>query len=125
MACKTRYTTDHAVIRKWVKRRGGWPAKFLHIYFPAYVTRGAFPRIDWEEFFRTFEERQLAFLYQDRTSAGERSYFFRLVSRRGQPVGGRAPLAGWHSPAAVSGPLLSTKPPEAATAPPATRGDAA
>lgn len=82
-------TTDHEVIRKWVEDRGGWPAKFLRIYFHAYAVRGAFPRVQWEEFFRTFEERQLAFLYQDHAANGRRSFFCRLVSRRTLPAADR------------------------------------
>ncbi len=88
MGGEVRYTTDHEVIRRWVEERGGWPAKFRRIYFPRYVTRGVLPRVRWEEFFRTFEEQRLAFLYQEQTAAGGLSHFFRLVNRRVEHIGG-------------------------------------
>ena len=39
--------------------------------------------IAWEEFFKTFEDRRLAFLYQDKTSDGKQSRFFKFVRRDG------------------------------------------
>ncbi len=35
--------------------------------------------ISWEEFFRKFDGKRLAFLYQDTTRAGEQGRFFKLV----------------------------------------------
>ena len=86
-----KYTIDHDVIRKWVEGRGGWPAKFRRIYFSRYVTRGVLPRVRWEEFFQTFEEQRLAFLYQEHTATGRLSHFFRFVSRRAEDAGGCSP----------------------------------
>ncbi|HRO16239.1 MAG TPA: hypothetical protein PLL33_14615 [Paracoccus sp. (in: a-proteobacteria)] len=37
--------------------------------------------IPWEGFFQTFEDRGLAFLYQDRTKNGGKSRFFKFVNR--------------------------------------------
>ncbi len=37
--------------------------------------------IGWDEFFDTFEDRKLAFLYQDKTSDGQDSRFFKFVNR--------------------------------------------
>ncbi|SDF72048.1 hypothetical protein [Chitinophaga filiformis] len=37
--------------------------------------------ISWDEFFAKFEESELAFLYQDKKTDGETSYFNKLVSR--------------------------------------------
>ena len=37
--------------------------------------------ISWDEFFEKFEEKQLAFLYQDQKANGEPSTFNKLVSR--------------------------------------------
>ena len=37
--------------------------------------------ISWEEFFDKFEEKKLAFLYQEKTSGGDESRFFKFVSR--------------------------------------------
>jgi hypothetical protein len=86
MPGEVKYTTNHEVIRSWVEARGGWPAKFLRIHFHGYVTRGAPPRVDWGKFFQAFEERGMAFLYQDHTATGKQSHFFRLVYRRVDPV---------------------------------------
>lgn len=40
----------------------------------------ALKAISWDEFFEIFEDRKLAFLYQDRTSGGE-SRFNKFISR--------------------------------------------
>ena len=39
--------------------------------------------IEWEEFFKTFEDRKLAFLYQTKTADGKESRFFKFVRRDG------------------------------------------
>jgi hypothetical protein len=83
-------TTDHDVIRRWAEERGGHPAHvrstgddddvgIIRIDFPGFSGEGTLEEISWEEFFEKFEERQLAFLYQD---DGE-SRFNKLVSRNG------------------------------------------
>jgi len=38
-------------------------------------------KITWETFFKKFEDRQLAFLYQEKTSDGKDSRFWKLVRR--------------------------------------------
>lgn len=68
-------TTDHDTIRKWAEQRDGHPAKvdvsgdggILRIDFGE--PEDALKAISWDEFFEIFEDRKLAFLYQDRTSA--------------------------------------------------------
>jgi hypothetical protein len=83
-------TTDHDTIRKWAEQRGGRPAAvaatheedeggLLRIDFGK--KEDALDEIGWDEFFRTFDERKLAFLYQDRTEAGGESRFFKFVRR--------------------------------------------
>ncbi len=37
--------------------------------------------ISWDDFFRIFDDNNLAFLYQERTSDGGVSYFFKFVER--------------------------------------------
>ncbi|HEX2041837.1 MAG TPA: hypothetical protein VHF24_04300 [Acidimicrobiales bacterium] len=37
--------------------------------------------ISWDEWFRKFEDSNLAFLYQDEKASGEDSTFFKLVER--------------------------------------------
>jgi hypothetical protein len=86
-------TTDHAFIRKWVEERGGWPAcvkgtgddddpGMIRIDFPGYEGRGSLERISWDEWFRQFEDNNLAFLYRDfRHEDGQPDRFNKLVRR--------------------------------------------
>ena len=92
MAGESRTTTDHDEIRRWVEERGGRPASVkgtgdgddagvLRIDFPNAGDETSLEEISWDEFFEKFEEKKLAFLYQDETSAGKGSRFFGFVSR--------------------------------------------
>ncbi|MBI5264697.1 MAG: hypothetical protein HY852_23120 [Bradyrhizobium sp.] len=86
-------TTDHKVIRKWAEERKGRPATvkatedkeghagILRIDFDP--KDDALDRIEWDEFFRKFDESDLAFLYQDRTKDGKVSRFHKFVRRSG------------------------------------------
>lgn len=92
MASESKTTTNHNEIKKWAESRGGKPATVkstesnneagvLRIDFPGYSGAGSLEEISWDEFFKKFDEKNLAFLYQDHTSSGEESRFFKLVSR--------------------------------------------
>jgi hypothetical protein len=92
MSGETRVTTDHDEIRRWVEERGGRPATvkatevkgkpgILRIDFPGYSGEETLEPISWEEFFRAFEENNLAFLYQETTKDGEISRFSKFVDR--------------------------------------------
>ncbi|HET7491189.1 MAG TPA: hypothetical protein VFK01_04860 [Bradyrhizobium sp.] len=83
-------TTDHNIIRKWTEDRHGRPATvtateedghagILRIDFGPKDER--LDEIDWDEFFRKFDESDLAFLYQDRTNDGKLSRFHKFVRR--------------------------------------------
>jgi hypothetical protein len=85
-------TTDHNVIRKWVEARGGHPAAvkstdrehhpgILRIDFPGFSGEDKLEEVSWDDWFDTFEDRELAFLYQDKTADGHESRFNKLVSR--------------------------------------------
>jgi hypothetical protein len=37
--------------------------------------------VAWDEFFRKFDEKNLAFVYQDQTRDGKESRFFKFVRR--------------------------------------------
>lgn len=85
-------TTDHATIRRWVEARNGKPATVsaTHASDPAGILRIDFndfeeglEPLSWDAFFAKFDEAGLAFLYQDRTSDGAKSRFFKLVPRNG------------------------------------------
>jgi hypothetical protein len=101
MAGESKTTTDHNTIRKWVEARGGHPATVrgtgdrdeagvLRIDFPGYSGKDRLEEISWDEWFEKFDEKQLAFLYQDRTSSGEESRFFKLVSRETASAEGKS-----------------------------------
>ena len=83
-------TTDHDVIRAWAEARGGRPATVsgtedsgqgggvLRIEFDASEER--LDDADWDEFFAVFDDRKLAFVYQEQTSDGQTSRFNKMVS---------------------------------------------
>lgn len=92
MSAESQVTTDHAEIRKWVDERGGRPARvkdsakeagggLLRIDYPGFTGEDTLEAITWDEFFKTFEENNLAFLYQDETKAGKESRFSKLIDR--------------------------------------------
>ncbi len=86
-------TTDHDTIRQWVEERNGKPASvpgtskgdedggLVRIEFAADGEDKSLEQISWDEFFEKFEEKQLAFLYQDQKANGEPSTFNKLVVR--------------------------------------------
>ena len=91
-SASSQVTTDREEIRRWVESRGGHPARvkgtgddedagLVRIDFPGYSGEGSLEEISWDEFFEKFEERGLAFLYQDQTKDGKPSRFNKIVSR--------------------------------------------
>jgi hypothetical protein len=83
-------TTDHNAIRKWAEQRDGHPATvrateedghagILRLDFGPREER--LEEISWDEFFRKFDEADLAFLYQERTKDGKPSRFHKFVRR--------------------------------------------
>lgn len=80
-------TTDHDVIRRWIEERGGHPTMvagtekdgegILRVDFRESDDR--LEPIDWDPFFKTFEDRNLTFLRQDRTADGKSSRFFKFM----------------------------------------------
>jgi hypothetical protein len=83
-------TQDHEVIRRWAEARGGRPATvrrtadgepgILRINFPGYAEQ-SLENISWDEWFRKFDEKDLVFLFQERTAEGDLSRFFKIVDR--------------------------------------------
>jgi len=53
----------------------------LRIDFPGYSDKKSLGEISWDEFFRKFDEKKLAFLHQDRLESGEERRFFKLIRR--------------------------------------------
>jgi hypothetical protein len=89
----TKVTTDHNEIREWVEGRGGSPARanssetgestpLLRIAFPGISGEGQVQSVEWKEWFDVFENRELAFLYQEKTEDGQDSHYNKLVWRR-------------------------------------------
>jgi hypothetical protein len=85
-------TTDHEEIRRWVEEHGGRPARVrgtghdgdpgvLRIDFPGGAGEDELEPISWDEWFRKFDEQNLALLYQERRADGEDSTFAKLVRR--------------------------------------------
>ena len=86
----TKTTTNHKHIKRWVEARGGHPARVrgtevtgssgvLLIDYPSYSP--TLETISWDEFFKGFEENDLAFLYEDEQKPGTQSRFSKLVNR--------------------------------------------
>jgi hypothetical protein len=53
----------------------------LRIEFPGYGKDEKLEPISWDEWFRKFDEQNLAFIYEERKADGEMSTFNKLVSR--------------------------------------------
>lgn len=81
-------TRHPEVIRRWAEARGGRPAttpgadprrpRVLRFDFPDYDK--GLQEVSWDDWLRTFEERDLVFVYQETMKAGNQSNFFRLDS---------------------------------------------
>jgi hypothetical protein len=110
---KTETTTNHEQIKRWGEERGGHPARVkgtavegssgvLLIDYPGYSSTQTLEAISWNEFFKGFEENELAFLYEDEKNelaflyedekkAGSQSRFSKLINRdAAQPQNSRA-----------------------------------
>lgn len=86
-------TQDHDTIREWIEQRGGRPATvtatmedgkpgLLRVDFPGYDGgEDSLEEIDWEAFFKKFDEQGLTFLYQEQTVDGGTSRFCKFVSK--------------------------------------------
>ncbi|AHM63441.1 hypothetical protein D770_25990 [Flammeovirgaceae bacterium 311] len=89
---ESKKTTDKETIRSWAEARNGVPAfvkgtesndsGVLRIHFPeASSNDSQFDKISWDKFFDQFEKNNLALLYQDKKESGEKSTFYKMVSR--------------------------------------------
>ncbi|MEA2525231.1 MAG: hypothetical protein QOF73_2458 [Thermomicrobiales bacterium] len=91
---QTLATRNHDVVRRWAEERGAVPATVPETEHgdPAGVLRFIFSGqgdgedpfrlepISWEEWFKTFDERQLVFVFQEHKADGSQSNFFRFDS---------------------------------------------
>jgi len=53
----------------------------LLIEYPGYSSTQTLEAISWDEFFKGFEENELAFLYEDEKKAGSKTRFSKLINR--------------------------------------------
>jgi hypothetical protein len=86
-------TTDHEFIRHWVEERHGTPAcvrgtggkndvGMIRIDFPGFSGGDSLEKIGWDEWFKQFDDNNLAFLYREmRHSDGDLDRFNKLVRR--------------------------------------------
>jgi hypothetical protein len=84
--------TDHRRIREWAEARQAKPAcvrgtggkndpGMIRLDFPGFTGSETLQPISWDEWFRAFDENNLALLVQEETADGTRSNFNKLVSR--------------------------------------------
>lgn len=90
MAQTTR-TIDHQEIKGWVEERGGSPAVLEGTYdgFGSGILRidwgrgeEALDQLSWEDFFRVFDDNDLAFVYESGEERGD-SFSCRFEARAG------------------------------------------
>ncbi|GAA5079462.1 hypothetical protein HNP84_009908 [Thermocatellispora tengchongensis] len=85
---ETLVTRNHDVIKQWAESRDAQPATVpgtehegrpgvLRFDFPGYGGQDL-KHISWEEWFTTFDQRNLRFIYQEHLKSGKDSNFFRL-----------------------------------------------
>lgn len=84
-------TTDHEEIRRWAEARDAKPSVvestsqegtgIIRLDFPGFSGRGSLREISWDEFFKKFDEAELALVYQEKTANGKRSNFNKLVKK--------------------------------------------
>ncbi|NJC84605.1 hypothetical protein [Planosporangium mesophilum] len=88
---KVYVTTNHDVIRRWAEERGAVPATVAGTEHPETGTLGVltfdFPpigdnerlrHVSWDDWFDTFDRRELNFIFQQQLADGRQSNFFRL-----------------------------------------------
>lgn len=93
MATQSKTTTNHDQIRRWAEARHAQPARvkgtgsrgrdpgMIRLDFPGYSGRGKLEPISWDQWFKSFDDNDLALVYQEKTAGGQRSNFNKLVAR--------------------------------------------
>ena len=88
---QTLATRSHDVIKAWAEERGATPSTVegtmrgtrpgsLRFAFNNEEPKGRLKEVSWDDWFRTFDERQLIFLHQQHLRNGNQSNFFRFDS---------------------------------------------
>lgn len=84
---QSKITIDHEEIKKWVEERNGKPAKVKDsedgslLQFAFDEDEVDLELISWEQFFKIFEDNNLALFYQEQTQSGRISNFFKFINR--------------------------------------------
>lgn len=91
---QVKVTTDHEEIRRWAEERGAIPARvhgtegsddvgIIRLAFPGAPNAKdeKLEPISWDEWFREFDERGLALVYEETTATGQKSNFNKIISR--------------------------------------------
>ena len=89
-------TRRHSVIRRWAEDRGAQPATVpgtehgirpgvLRFNFPGYGGQ-AVENLTWDDWFKSFDERRLVFVFREHKSDGRVSNFFRLERQGPEPI---------------------------------------
>jgi hypothetical protein len=87
----TLVTRSHEVVFDWAGQRSAMPATIpgtwhgdrpgvLRFDFPNWGSHERLEHVSWDEWFRTFDERELVMLFQDQTAEGHPSNFFHFNS---------------------------------------------
>jgi len=89
----SRILTDHDEIRQWAEERNAHPAcvrgtgrkkndtGMIRLDFPGFSGARSLQEVDWDDWFRQFDENNLALVVQDSTARGQRSNFNKLIGR--------------------------------------------
>ncbi|HEX5570198.1 MAG TPA: hypothetical protein VFX31_02360 [Ktedonobacterales bacterium] len=91
---QTLATRSHEVIQRWAEERKATPSTVpgtshgadegvLRFNFPGYGG-DKLEAISWDQFFKTFDDRDLIFLFQEHMKAGNQSNFFHLERAEGE-----------------------------------------
>lgn len=83
---RSNVTIDHDEIREWAEAREGKPAvvrgtTIIRLDFPGFAGPPKLKAISWDEWFRLFDEQNLALVYEERTARGSESSFNKLIGR--------------------------------------------
>jgi hypothetical protein len=86
---QTLRTRDHDRIKEWAEARGAIPSTVpgtehgdhlgvLRLDFPGYGGE-RLAEVSWDEWFNTFDQRDLEFIFQEHTRDGSQSNFFKVI----------------------------------------------
>lgn len=112
-SASSRTLTDHDEIRQWAEERNANPAcvrgtgrkkndtGMIRLDFPGFSGARSLQEIEWDDWFRQFDDNNLALVVQDSTARGQRSNFNKIIGRetvrareQGGHVSRRHPEAG-------------------------------